>query len=150
MVNRLLLTLTVGVLAAMLTAAGCGGSDEPESLTKAEYVKRANAICVKLNKDTSVKFDTFYREPGKPTTAQLKAMTKSVYLGNMQARLDQLRELPVPEGEEAKVDALLAAMQKGIDEAASQRAIAFQNTTLFFTRANKLAQELGPEYCYGV
>lgn len=146
------LILAVAALALAAITAGCGESESEgsDTVSKAEYVKRADAICLKLNKDTSAKYGAL-NQRGRPlTAAEQREATKSVYLANLQKRLDELQQLPMPEGQEEKVSALYAALQEGIRNATAQKAIAFTNTYGFFAKANKLAKELGFEYCYEV
>jgi hypothetical protein len=151
--SKRLLALVTAALAAMAIATGCGSDSDgetTEAITKAAYVMKADAICVEFNEDTSAKFTAFNRRDSRATNAEQIAITKAVYLANLQKRLDKIQELPLPEEQEEKISALLAEMQKGIREATSQKAIAFNNTDGFFTKANELAGELGFKYCYEV
>jgi ribosomal protein S18 len=41
--------VAVATIALAVGAAGCGGSDEPERLTSAEFRQQANAVCSRVN-----------------------------------------------------------------------------------------------------
>ncbi|HEY6730652.1 MAG TPA: hypothetical protein VI039_06465 [Solirubrobacterales bacterium] len=145
--------MATAALAAMAIATGCGSDSDgetTETITKAAYVKQADAICLKFNEDTSAKFQALNQQGSPPSVAEQRAMTRKVYLGNLQRRLDGMKALPLPEEEEEEIVALLTATQKGIREALSQDAIAYTSTYEHFSKANKLAQGLGFKYCYEV
>lgn len=145
--SKRFLTLLAGVMALAALTTGCGGSDD-EALTKAEYVKQANAICKKLNEETAVKYEAFYKANKDAGTAELQATVATMYLPALEERVEALNELTPPAEDEEKVEAILDALEAGIDDTASQNLIPFQATQKVFEKANKLALGYDLAYCY--
>lgn len=93
------------LLIGTVTASGCGGGDEPERLSKEEYVTKANAICSdnkrqinQLDKPTSrAEIPGFLRQ-GERITARI---------------LPRLGALEPPKEDEADVDRFVARLRDG-------------------------------------
>lgn len=150
MTKRLLTTATVA-LAAIAIAGGCGDSEEaPATISKAQYVKRADAICLKLNLETSDRYSVINLRKKLPTVAEQRETTQSVYLTNLEERLKKMEALPLPEQGQEELTEFLALLKRGIREAGEKEAIAFTNTSGFFRKANQLAEDIGFKYCYEV
>lgn len=94
---------TLVVLALALGGiAGCGGGDEP--LTRAEFVKQANAACV-------------VKQPRTSTTARTRGPEGFLtqVLAQQEAIVDGLGEINAPEELVSDFDALKKAMQERAD-----------------------------------
>jgi hypothetical protein len=141
-VHRLLL-----LLAVVLIAAGCGGGGR---LSKAEYAKRADAICRKYNQKL--------RALGRPQS--IAALPQYVDRALPVARKGnaELRDLEAPKGEETKAkewldqnQAVVAAMERLRDAAKrGNRAgiqVALSEASTANRAANRLAGELGLQIC---
>jgi hypothetical protein len=150
-VSKRLLTMLAGIATLAMLVGGCGGGgdDETTALTKAQFISQADAICQKHNEDTSVKYDTFYKEHEKkaPTKAEVEKLTEQVYMGNLEARLEGLKGLTPPEGEEGQVTAMIDALEAGIKKAKAEDAVPYQTTFDVFQSSNKLSQKYGLTYC---
>ena len=113
--QRLGLTVAVGIAAALI-AAGCGSSNSSTtttSLTKAEFLAKANAIC----KAGTAKQTAAQESLGKnPSQAQLQAYVKGVAIPTIQSQINAVRALGAPAGDEAKVNAMLALAQADLNK----------------------------------
>lgn len=121
----ILAVLAALVLAAMLVA-GCGGSDDDASgseasLTKAEYISKANAICDRGNQATVEGYDAFYAknpisQGQELTKAQEGELVENVIIPNVGDQARQIERLPAPEGDEEAVAAFVDALNEGLAE----------------------------------
>ena len=103
MTGRALITLLV-VVALALVAAGCGDDDdggEPEALTKAGWTEAADAICVELDEELA--------EIPEPQSPQEMGETGAKVVAITDAKFEELRALPPPDGEEEAVEEILDA-----------------------------------------
>ena len=106
------------VLLAVGTGAGCGGDDE-EPLSKAEYIKQGDAICKKSDAELEKQAEEMFPDLGQdeqPSEEQLKTFVEDAFSSNAEQRLDDLRDLPAPEGDEETLDGIY----DGFDEAVSK------------------------------
>ncbi|MDX6688882.1 MAG: hypothetical protein QOG15_339 [Solirubrobacteraceae bacterium] len=136
----------VGV--AALAAAGCGGDSTPDharpALTKAQYIAKADAICVATKRATrKYKRKTRALSPTAPITALapiLRAGTPEIKKG-----LDRLRALPAPKEERATLLAFYASRAKTIAIANQVADAAAKNATATATKlidqSDKLTHE---------
>jgi hypothetical protein len=104
----LIMALAFGIL-------GCGSSSSGSSLTKAEFIKRANAMCREATEERVEAKDEKARELGlKPgeiaSPAQHKALAEAA-LGPYERSTEELQEL-APSDQAAKLEPLFAAMEE--------------------------------------
>lgn len=113
-------------IALVLAAAGCGGgsgssSSEEPTLTKKQYVQRADAICTRLSHKLVRGYEAFSNQHQLNTTApnqhEREQLILAVTLPNVEEKLAELKQLPVPQGDEAKLEAIFASMEHGIESA---------------------------------
>jgi hypothetical protein len=112
-------TLVVLLVSAIGAAGiGCGGGDDEttSALTKAQYVKQANAICAKHNKEMIAKYTSLIREAGQLTPKVADEAVAKASVPGMKQQLEELRALPAPSGEEDKVEALLERRQEALEK----------------------------------
>jgi hypothetical protein len=123
-------------------------------LSKAEFVKQANAICEKGKKESLVKMAAYAKQhkgAGQAGPAAIVEAVKAVFIPGVESQIEEIRALGAPPGEEAKVEDFLAAMEDGVDTAneasGSNPSAAFSQS---FKRSAKLAHEYGLDGCaYG-
>lgn len=116
----MLLVLALFLAGTALVAAGCGGGgeDTSTSLTKAQFVKQANAICANYNKQMAADFSKYAKEQSGGGSTQIspaEAVAKATIPATKE-ELEDLRALPVPSGEEEKVEALLERRQEALEK----------------------------------
>jgi hypothetical protein len=141
--------LLSGVLAvAILVFAGCGGGgDETTSLTKSEFVKQANAICKEAEQE---RLDLFKQvaatvDPDGSKKERDKAI-HDVIIVPYEGAAKEIESLGAPSGDEAKISALVEAMEASLRKVEKNpRLIA--NSTVQFAEANKLANDYGLTNC---
>jgi NhaP-type Na+/H+ and K+/H+ antiporter len=132
--------LAVGVL-----AAGCGGSDDDSttsSLTKSEWIAKADAICQAGNQRDEQAAEQLFGN-GKPTAAELQQFVTETAIPDTQRQIDELRALGAPSGDEDQVNKILDTVQADIDQAKAAGDINDQT----FADANALAKQYGLQVC---
>jgi hypothetical protein len=156
-----LLALLASVVAIALVAAGCGSSSDTtgsteaseSSLTKAEFVKKGNAICAAGNKEIEEQFADFAKEEdlnekAPPTKAQSKNAAEKVLIPTISGELEGLRNLGTPEGDEGEVDAILTAAEEGLEKGEEDPvALIEEEGGDPFAKADELANEYGLSVC---
>jgi hypothetical protein len=150
-----------------LLAAGCGGSGnddsataassssevtvETGSLSKAQFVKQARAICTKshenFERDAVQILKRQNADPTKASKGDPEAeLVLDAFVPNFQSQIDQVSELGAPRGDEEKVSAFLTALQEAVD-GASNDPRAFVRSEADLGKAPKLAKAYGLEEC---
>ncbi|MGN6275395.1 MAG: hypothetical protein ACTHNP_05610 [Solirubrobacterales bacterium] len=114
---------TLVLLALILASTGCGSSGGPEStgsLSKAEFLKKGNAICAKGSEEINKAYEEFSRKHvagGKtPSEALLDEAAAEIVLPVREREVRLLRALGTPSGQEQRVDAMLTAWEEGIEK----------------------------------
>lgn len=138
--------IIVGILAVALVAAGCGGgSNDPVS--KAEYVKEANATCDRSEKERS-EATSKYAETADQSLPQ-KQMQKGLVetaLPFLQDLSSELSDLSLPEQGTKQVEKFNQAFAGAVEAIETHWQVAFENPELF-SESNKLAKEIGATEC---
>jgi hypothetical protein len=151
--KRASLAVLAVLVAVAAVVAGCGSdSDTSASLTKAQFIKQADAICKKENAAIETEFEKFAKENNIPTNKepnkeQGEELVEQVLIPNVKNQSEQIRDLGAPSGEEDRVETLLDTLDEGIEEAEDDPAALFTAKTDPFGKANKLAREFGLEAC---
>lgn len=138
------------LIAASLGLAACGSDDSSsddlsDSITKADFVAQANEICAESNKT----IDAGEKEAfsgGQPTQADVDSFINDTLLPEVESQINDIEALPVPEGEEDQITAILDAANKGLEEGKADPA-SLQGNGDPFAEANKLANAYGMTEC---
>ena len=139
--------LVTALLAIALVVGACG-SDEKSAPSKAEFLRKGNAICAAGNKEIDAAGNKMFKgQKGKPSEAQIKRFATEAALPSIERQVDQLRRLGAPKGDEAKVKAILDAAQQGIEKTKQDPALLAQDKGGPFERANSLARAYGLTVC---
>lgn len=109
-------------LLGLLTIAGCGGgSSQPVStttITKEQWVHKAFAICKRLGHQQQRQHYAFERAHGmslgEPGQRELEKLNTVFVMPFVERKIDALRALSAPEGEQAKIEQILKSMEEGI------------------------------------
>lgn len=149
-----LIATLAGVLAVAIIAVGCGSSsdDSTSSLTKAQFIAQADAICKKGNAEIESEFEAFAKKEGikeneEPSTAQGVEVSETVLIPNIENQAEEIRALEAPSGNEEEISAMLDSLDEGIEEAEADPEALFTSKSDPFGPANKMAKELGFEVC---
>ena len=154
----------IAIAAAVLSVlgvAGCGGGSsssqastnaaQKASLTKQEWVDKANGICHASSDKKARQTEAFYKAhgvSGSPNQRQREAMIAAVILPNVQERIEALDALPAPPGEEAEIRAILRSMERGIHEAeAHPENLAIPKQPIPFAESEHVAGAYGLLFC---
>lgn len=110
----LALALTVGV-------AGCGGDDDggdltTSSLNKAEYAKKVNDVCAKGAKAMLAAMLNYGKENiGKSQRETAINTIQAKVPSALRSQEEEVRALGAPSGDEEKVEAYLASLDRAIE-----------------------------------
>jgi hypothetical protein len=143
----------VGALAVVLIVAGCGGGSGDEktaSISKTEFVRKANALCTKGEEKLHSDFVAFSNEKNNnptPSRAEYEEFINRVISPNLKREIAELQALGTPQGDEAQVEALLAAVEEGLQNAEEKPELVTVGNSELFAKAIKLATAYGLAAC---
>jgi hypothetical protein len=145
--SALALALAVS-LTALAAGCGSGGSAGAGSLTKAQFIKRGNAICRQGEKEILAAYSAASGGPGSSsslTRGKIERVITASVLPVLQGEADGLANLGAPQGDEGKIGAIVekieAAVAKGEKDPGS-----FLGTRPM-AEAGGLAEEYGLNEC---
>lgn len=166
--------LLFAAIAVVLAIAGCGGGGDSGSsestasgaettssgkpvqsgdLSKDEFVKQADAICEEGKKQSLEKMSAYMQQhgaSGEPTPELVVEAVKAVFIPEVQSQIDEIRALGAPQGDEAKIEAFLDAMEAGAKEAGEATVSSSTQFGHSFKHSADLAREYGLDGCaYG-
>jgi hypothetical protein len=147
-VGKQLIVLVALALAAALVVAGCGSSDS--SISKAEFIKKADAACKKGEEEVQKDFGAFakkHENVKKPTGADYAELVDVVLVENVENEVADLRALGAPEGDEKEVEAMLKAREDSIEKAQANPKAVVRGNEDIFGEASKLAKAYGLKEC---
>lgn len=136
---------------ASLAIVACGGDDD-KGPSKADYVKKANALCAANDKKQAELVQTAFEDSDNPTPEEAQEFLRQG-APISKAGLADLRELEQAEGDEEELDKIYAAADRGVSvvEEASQDPDAslelLQDEEGPFEEANELARAYGLTAC---
>jgi hypothetical protein len=139
--------ILAALLAALaLIAAGCGGDDEGEALTKEEFITQADEICAAGDEEITATADEQFGElEEEPPVEEQEAFLTDVVAPNYEDQLAQIRELNPPEEDAEQVDELLSALEDLIAQLRDEPSAVLEATEP--PEASTLAQEYGLQNC---
>jgi hypothetical protein len=142
-------TATAGLLMVALIAAGCGSSNSSSTaatvtgpLTKAAFVAKANAICVKGTIQTEKAGSSL---GNSPTEQEAAVAVPAKFVPAVQAQIDELKALSVPPGEQATVTNMFDLAQADLNKVKSDPKLAFETKT--FADFASVAHAYGLKSC---
>ena len=145
------MAMLAGVVVLAMLVGGCGGGgDEEESLTKAQYAKQGSKICAKEGEKVGDDLTAYGKKHDlseKVSKEETAKLIETVIFPGFEAELEGLRELPPPEGEEEKVEAMLTQFEKGLDEGAEDPASFFEIEKGEFEKATDAMDKYGVKGC---
>jgi hypothetical protein len=152
-VGKQLIALAGAVLAVVLIVVGCGGSDSSAApITKAEFVKKADAACEKSHKQSEAELFDFL-EKNKlainkaPSKAQYTELVDKILTPSVEVEIEKIRDLGTPKGDKGEVEAMLDALEEDLEHAQSEPQLVVVNSEKVFANSTKKAKELGLKVC---
>jgi len=137
-----------------MAIAGCGGGGDDSSsgpaISKAVFIKKADAVCQGGNERMEVDFAAFLKEKKnikKPSQADYEELVGEVVVPNLRREIKEIRALGAPSGDEDKVDAYLEAVEEGLETAEDDPTVAVKSSEAVFGVSSRLAKEYGLEVC---
>jgi hypothetical protein len=134
----------VAIVAAVL--GGCGGSssEAEASLTKQQFLARAQAICEASERE-QLKNGVEYlnKHPG----IEEEEIVVPVGLPPLQKQVDQIEALPPPQADRPQVEEITAAFEKAIKHAEADPGSVVTETPNPFGKADRLAAGYGLAAC---
>lgn len=149
------IAVLAAVAAILMIVVGCGGGDDSSSdsssITKAQFVKQADAICEKGNKENEAEFEEFAKENGlsekkEPTKAQQEEAISEIVAPSVQKQIEEIDALGAPEGDEKQIEAMVAAVEEGVEEIESDPTTLLEGKNPL-GKGSKLAKEYGLKAC---
>lgn len=148
------IALIAAVIAAAMLAAGCGGggddSSSSSSISKEEFAAKADAIC----KDGTTRMQKAIfaalkdkRSLTKMSQSEQEKIVATVIVPSVKREVKELRALGVPDGDDEKVDAMIGALEEGVETAESNPEAVTSSSDAVFGIASRLAAEYGLEAC---
>lgn len=136
---------TIVLAAAALAVAGCGGGDS--TLSRAEFLKEADAICWKTHNENFKGFQAFlvknFKDFSNPSSQQaaLGKGVVAVTVPALQKGSEELEALDAPEDEKQKVEAFVAAIDRAIGTIEENPASKRVTDGLVYGDTHKLARK---------
>jgi len=147
-------------VAALLLVAGCGSGSSSDSevtvqtgtLSKAAFVKKADAICEAARTEFLSKFTAFFKAHESDLGDKQKEkvffseMLETTLAPNIEGEVEQMSELGAPKAYAPEVATFLNALQKRIDEA-HEDPTGLTGTPYPFKKAEDVAAKVGMKGC---
>lgn len=154
---RTWVALSASALAVALAVAGCGGGDElrTSSIGKAAFIKEVDAICSKGNERVEDDFTAYARKTHftpdkinkKVSEAEAAELAETVLLPAVRQEAAAIRKLSVPSGDQDRIEAMLDAIDEGIETTEKIPKAVLEETSVGFGVASRLAKEYGFQVC---
>lgn len=145
---------TALAVCAVLAATGCGedtsrraSGDRATAPTRSEYIQQADAICERGNAELESAASQYFAEKPHPTAKQERVYATTIFVPNIRAQLEELRELQAPEGDADEVAAIYDAASEGLDEIAADPSSFGGEPPSGFVEAGRLAADYGFKVC---
>jgi hypothetical protein len=145
-VGRLSFLTLFGALVIAFFTAGCGGGGDSAAPTKAEFIKRSDAICKKANRVEVAGLRALDASNGSRKSSPEEQL-KVVILPAVRAEAEEIGALAPPQGEEERVNAIVAAYERALVEGEKDIASLLDGSSSKFEKAFKLAQAYGFKVC---
>ena len=138
--------VVIGVLAALVLAA-CGDDDE-EALSKTGFIAQGNRICAETQQQVDAAIPTAFPNKGNvPTASEAEAFVDGPFDDLVQRELDQLGELKPPTEDQERIDEMLEAGRRGLEEIKTNAVLILNQDRNPMNRYAELASDYGLEGC---
>lgn len=135
--------------------AGCGGSSgrnaKAETLTKVEFIERADQVCERTDATQRFAVRKYLANRPSATASQSsnEAAVLAVGLPAIKVEAKELDELPVPEGDEVEIKAIIDGVEKAVEKGEENpgELVNVKPGGGPFAAVGKLAREYGLDAC---
>lgn len=139
----------------LVVVAGCGsgdddeGGEETQTLTKVEFIEQGDKICEEAEERSESEAEQFAEDNGfeleKASKEEIEEAITEVLVPALNQQAEEIKALGAPEGDEKRVEAIVAALQDGASEVADEPKLAFEGQPL--KEASRLAKDYGFKVC---
>ena len=167
--SKRIFNVIAGLVVVVAFAVGCGGDStesgeatratktadvqgvQPSSLSKAEFIQRADSTCAEARSQIVGEMREYLGSAPRAGSrgAQFAEVAEKVVIPGMQELIDRFRAFGAPAGDEEEIAAIVETMQQGLDR--SKRSKASRAATLTgespFAEADVLAAAYGLSEC---
>jgi hypothetical protein len=145
--------LPLAAAALVLGGGGCGGSDgsqtEAATVTKAQFIRRADATCAKAEKRQLALVQKFgERETQQSEDAELE-LVRFAGVPPLAVEAEELAVLPLPSADARQAEAFLEAFEQGVEQAEQNPGALLNSTQNPFEKSEELAARFGFKVCAG-
>lgn len=148
------LALIAAVAMAALLLGGCGGGSEDsgggKSISKQEFIVKADGICKKGTERLQKAIFAALKNPrnlAKVSQAEQAKIVTIAMVPNVSREVKELRALGVPEGDEEKIDAMIGALEEGVETAERDPEAVTKSSDVVFGISSRIAAEYGLQAC---
>jgi hypothetical protein len=147
--NKQLWRPIIGVVVSALAIASCGGggSSTAASLTKPQFIKKAEALCVKAEAERGEVIQAAAKKApksGKVSSAEQEAIVLAA-LPPYKDLPAEIEALGAPEGDQDKVEEIGAALEKSLERSEADPGSAINDEA--FVKFNELVIAYGLDSC---
>jgi len=146
-------TFVAAAIVVALVMVGCGGSDSStaaSSISKEEFITKADAICKKGTERLQAAIGRVLKnQPNitKVSKGEQEKIVATAMVPSVSREVKELRALPIPEGDEEKVDAMITALEEGVETAERDPEAVTKSSDAVFGISSRIAGEYGLEAC---
>jgi hypothetical protein len=133
--------------------AGCGGDSSgtaASSISKEEFIAKADVICKKGTERLQKALFGVLKEQrnlANVSKAEQEKIVTTVMVPSVSREVEELRALGVPDGDEEKVDAIVGALEEGVETAERNPEVVTKSSDAVFGIASRIAGEYGLKAC---
>lgn len=142
---------------AVLAVTGCGGGGDgggdsgEETVSKAVFIREADAACKKAGEQGSKELKAFLAkhklEKGKePNNVQLTELGKEVLLPLLKQQRDDFKAIGTPRGDQDEIELLIEALEEAIENLEKTPTLAGSSKNLL-TKVDRIALQYGFKVC---
>jgi hypothetical protein len=148
------IAIAVGLALAALVVTGCGGGGDSStatvSVSKAVFIKKVDAVCkrgTERMQKAILDFLKQHRNVQRPNKAQSEKLVGTAIVPSVKTELKELKALEAPEGDGDRVDAIISALEEGLETAEGNPEAVVASSDAVFGISGRLAAEYGAEVC---
>src|ERR1700709_2699299 len=141
-------------IAVALVVAGCGGGSDSStatvSVSKAAFIKKVDAVCQKGTERMQRAILVFlkqHKDVQRPNKAQSEKLVGTAIVPSVKTELKELKALDAPEGDEERADAIISALEEGLETAEGNPEGVVASSDAVFGLSGRLAGAYGAEVC---
>lgn len=151
--SKAFLVVSMAIVTAAI-AVGCGGGDDTTdsstaTLSKAEFIKQADAICADADRQGQEEAEEFAKENDfsleQPTDEQLEEAISAILVPSLNQQAEEISALGAPEGDEEQIEAITTSLEDVAGEIEDDPGIVINGDSL--SEPGELAEDYGLRVC---